>query len=486
MARSEIGPLNVVIGTDIRGLEQGMDRVKQKTRQTASEIGSMGSMLGASKIGRSIREAGEKLGITMSAESRAMMAKGAALAGAFIIGFKGAKIGDQLMKEFGGHGLDPRKWVGRWEGAREGTRMENVGGRWEEQQGWAGSKADYVSHGLRAFGQNWLANKFDDLSDLQGRQATSERLREERARRGEIGRRGHQYEVAQGLAGADILDQSAVADRRGIDKRLADIENTRRSEQRKLTSEFQSVAGRTGTEARAYGRQQQMIDLKAETERRVVLRDYNRDLAESIRSSQDEVSVIRAKLQYGERAAQLKEIELRYARQIRDAEWEGQGALADQLRLQRDASVAEERRMQDLDRRRERGDLLTEIGTNALDLIGRGADAQRLNLNHDIESRKEQARATLKGSELQERLGQLDTLRRVGMAGIDASGSIGYGSGNELIGPKTRVKGMDYSALAASSNELSQAVRVEGWERQVQLLERMAAALERGVPAMAT
>jgi len=474
VARSEIGPLNVVIGTDIRGLEQGLDRVKRKTKETASEIGKMGNMLGSSRYARSIEGLTQGLGITTSAEIRAMTLKGATLAAAFVAGFK---ISDNVTREFDVFSgniakmFDPRTWRGNWEGART----------------YAGTSADYLSHGLRAFGLGWVSNIIDDYSDLAGRKAAYEERKAEESRWRQITHRAANYARGIQLSTADTYAEIGIAGMRGIERQLAELENRRASERRKLRADFDAVPGRTGTEARALAAAERAVEDKYLSDRAVLLRDYKRTQDELVRSSKDEVTILGEKLQRGEHAAQLKAIELRYAKQIREAEWDGQAAVADQLRYQQAVELNEARRIQAIERKQERGDLLTEIGTGALNLLGRGADAARLQLNRDIEARITQARESLKGLELQERLGQLETLRKIGMAEITMQGGVGVSSGSEFIGARKRVSGLSYEQVAAAAGEVANAVRVEGWDRQLELLERIADAIgAAGVPGRAS
>jgi hypothetical protein len=209
--------------------------------------------------------------------------------------------------------------------------------------------------------------------------------------------------------------------------------------------------------------------------------------AETLRPVRDSILLSNERLRYGERAARMKAVELEYEKQIVAAEHERNKPLANMLRIRRDQALADEKRSQDFERYRERGDINTEIGTRVLNLLGRRDDAQRLQLNRDIANRMLDARQRLTGPELDKRMRELETLRKVGMAEITMQGGVGVSSGSEFIGARKRVSGLSYGQVSAAVGEVANAVRVEGWDRQLELLERIADAIgAAGVPGRAS
>ena len=502
---ASLGPLVGVLTIDSVGWTKGLDKAKREAQKSAKEIDKslkedFGKDMGIEKMrhelqGRGTRGASEKY----HAEQRAIrdsymvdsLRDGQTLQGVNqfdTAGFKGRKQGGLIggianrlgiPTEMGAMGSIGGIGAAAYGGMKAGTKLNNmvydlkhVGHGLDYQRGIKGGSLDKTSDYLDTFGIDLISGSKQYQKSLE----IKKKMWENKQTRNDLDR---------GLkAGADDnLEEARISRLRTLDKTLAESHLKETQAIRSINDQVRD--GQVGSEEK-----DKAIAAKRKqfaTEREIAQRDFNESQQAEVKASQDSIRVIATRLQFGDREAKLKEIELGYAEKIRIAEREGRSNVANQLRTEMGVSLDAEKRKQGLSRKWENLDIKTDIGTTAMGLMGNSSGAQKLAINASINKRMDEARESLKGDEQKSMLGNLDTLRKLQLAGVTLGGSVGQVSSKTLsaIGGPT-VNGLTNPSLASAMSNMNAAIKVDGWDRQIQLLETIAESISHnGIPARA-
>lgn len=517
MARASVGPLNVVIGTDIRGLESGLEKVKKKTRESANEISGMGlSLRGVGAASAWAAGAIETAGLISKAfDARYIDEFASALKDIPVIGHLARTTEDVL---------------GTWTGINTEVRLYQRQSQIVNQQ----AQAHYnivkqireanIAGGLRVAAIEGQTNVLSPTGGLtrgeagtreavaSQRRAMEEQFRQEEQALREQAATGPGAQAAAearkqledlrritqpGVAKDGVLANSilsalgiqpgaaALATRpvRGatFTEKTANVLNPERVKEAQL----QAAAAQSVIDQNAADQEKARTDLlkrqRAEREAFAkleanLLREQKFLENETLRPVRDAVALQEARWRVGERGTRLLAIDLEYAGKIAQAEHMRNRELADGLRYRRDQARTEERRIQGIERRQEERGISTELGTKVLGLLGRSTAARHLQVDSAIDTRLETEREKLgPGKEFERRRRQLEALRGLSHAEIGLEGGIGVGSASsQIVGQRVKLLGGGEKTLADMTSPGSSSVRVEGFDRQIALLQQIA------------
>lgn len=209
-------------------------------------------------------------------------------------------------------------------------------------------------------------------------------------------------------------------------------------------------------------------------------RRFREEQTRAVDAVRVEVEAKRLGMSFREQEAAALRINAEYAEKIRQANEQGNDALARQLGYLRDMTLQEERQRENRERSAAARGLGTEIAQAKLELAGRKGDAQALGIASSFDERIRDARE--RGD-----FGTMDSLKqlrdlRLQQAEEEGAGSLIQASrSSSVIG--NRVVGI---GGAPAGGIASQLLSVKGTDRQIELLEKLLAAVRDGVPMRAT
>lgn len=528
---AKIAAAKVMITADTRGLDRGFAEASKKTKAFANELNGLGSSsrggsFGGKGFGKggAIGGKGGAIGDLLGGGAGKFLGGAAFVASAIATADLMAKAFDarhidefaNALKEvpiIGGLVRSAESTLGVWTGitaeiqnTNRQTEILNKSHQHTYEIARSIREANAAS-GLRVAamaGQAAVADPSDRRSRLVAgdeesraarRRDMEERFRHEREKLREEGMTGEGAEAASD-ARKQMVQLSHVTAKNGMwrsgdtfAQKVANWWNPARVKNAEAQEDIaQNVIAQN---AKNMAKARAEMDKRQQAERAALarqdaaaIRDRKFAENETLRPMRDAIALGREKLTLGDRAMRIKSIELDYEKQIAAAEHERNKPLVELLRARQEQAVAEERRTQNRDRSREQRGISTEIAGGMLRLVGQGEEARRMEISSDTANRKADAAMTLKGDELQGRLRQLDMVDKIRKAEIAMSGT-----SEEVWDPSVAMTGprVSFARLgdAQAARDMAAAVKVDGWDQQMSVLERIAAAVERGVAGRA-
>jgi hypothetical protein len=425
--------------------------VRQSYQKQSLDIGQGMGGLQTGEISRATRDVAAGLGaakVSLSSILSMVAAVGTAMRGTVVLA---------------------KAWSNELEGVRQGYTKT----------------ADRVSESLKVVPVvgDIVSDFVDYGSGRDIRKQTYETQKAERNARAEAYGERARYARAMSLRIAEIEGQTRVERYRGIGKELAAINEGMRRDLAASEFSFRESGSYKGVEQiRAHEAEKQAIRDSYRAKELSALREFNHAADLAARQSRTTIEVLDAKLTLGDRESALLATQLQYRERILAAEWDGQFAVAAQLRTEESRVLAEQRRLQGLERYRERAGVSTEIGSKVLGMMGMGQQAEALQWQHEMDARIRDARERLKGQEQEDMVQRLKTLRTVGAEAIMTQGTAGQLSQWQTAGPSVMGGG---GQIGSAIRGLGNSIRIDGFDQQLAAMDRLIAAVERGVFATA-